>query len=116
MLKFLQLPGKNGCGGMEHDGVIVMEYVCENDMQNLGGRLVLMLMRASILVGGVVVVAVEVMVVEVVGLISFSEKWCLPVTEIECLGVGFGLVGSRIFDFCGRFVAVMVEMEVDELE
>ena len=50
-----------------------------------------MLMRAGILIGEVVVVAVGVMVVVVVGAISFSEKWCLPVMEVKCLGVGFGL-------------------------
>ena len=42
-----------------------------------------MLMRAGILVGGVVAVAVGVMVVAV-GIVSFSEERCLPVTEVEC--------------------------------
>ena len=39
--------GKMGVGGMEGDKGIVMEDVREDDMQNLGGRLlmVLMLMR-----------------------------------------------------------------------
>ena len=46
-------------------------------MQNLGGRLLLMLMRTGILIGEVVVVAVGVMVVVAVGGISFSEKQCL---------------------------------------
>ena len=54
-------------------------------MQNLGGRLVLMFMRAGILIGEVVVVAVGVMVVVAVGVmvvvavgvIYFSEKQCL---------------------------------------
>ena len=40
---------------MEGDIGIVME-VCGDDMRNLGGEMVLMLMRAGILVGGVVVV------------------------------------------------------------
>ena len=40
---------------MEGDIGIVME-VCGDDMRNLGGGMVLMLMRAGILVGGVVVV------------------------------------------------------------
>ena len=39
---------------MEGDSGIVMEDVCGNDMWNLGGRLVLMLMRTGILVGGVI--------------------------------------------------------------
>ena len=40
--------------------------VCEDGMQSLSGRLVLMFMRAGILVGEMVVVAVGVMVVVVV--------------------------------------------------
>ena len=52
-----------------------------------------MLMRAGILVGGVVVVAVCI--------VSFSKEGCLSVTEVECLRVGFGLVGGDIFDFGG---------------
>ena len=48
-----------GAGGMEVDSGTVMEDVCEDGMQNLGGRLMLMLMRACILVGGVVVVVLE---------------------------------------------------------
>ena len=75
-----------------------------------------MLMRAGILVGEVVVVAVEVMVVVAVGVISFSEKRCSSVTKVECLGVGFGLVGGDILDLSGGFIALVVEMEVDDLE
>ena len=37
---------------MEGDNVIVMEDVREDGMRNLGGRLVLMLTKAGILVGG----------------------------------------------------------------
>ena len=66
---------------MKGDSSIVMKDVCENGMRNLGGMLVLMLMRAGILVGGVVVVTV--------GVISFSEEQCLSATKVECLGVGF---------------------------
>ena len=54
-----------------------MEDLCEDGMQNLGGRLVLMLMRAGILVCQVVVVAVGVMVMVAVGVLSFSEKLSL---------------------------------------
>ena len=43
---------------MEDDSSIVIEDVCEDGMRNLDGRLVLMLMRAVVLVGEVVVVAV----------------------------------------------------------
>ena len=87
---------------MEGDSDIVMEDVCEDDMRNLGGRLELMLIRADCLVGEVIVVMVAVMVVVAVGVI-FSERQCLSVTEVECLGVGFGLVGDDIFDFGGGF-------------
>ena len=66
-----------------------------------------MLMRAGILVGGVVVVAV--------GIVSFSEKRCLFVMEVECWRVRFGLVGHDIFDSGGGFVVVVVE-EVNDLE
>ena len=64
-------------------------------------------MRASILVGELVVV--------VVGVISIFEKGFF-VTEIECLGVSFGLVASDILDLGGYFVGMVVEMEVDNLE
>ena len=80
---------------MEGDSIFVIEDVCEDGTQNLGGRLVLILMRAGILVGELVVVAVAVIVVVAVGMISISEQ-CLSVTKVECLGVGFGLVGGDI--------------------
>ena len=69
-----------------------------------------MLMRADILVGGVVVVVVGVMVmVEVgVGVASFSEGRCLPVVEVECVVVGCGLVGGDVLNFIGGFLAVGV--------
>ena len=82
---------------MEGDSGIAMEDVCGDDMQNLGGRLVLMLMRAGILVGGVVVVVVAVMVMVEVGVVSFSEGRCLPV--VECVVVGCELVGGDILNF-----------------
>ena len=75
---------KMGAGGMAGDSGINMEDVCVEGMRNVGGRLVSMLMRAGILVGGVVVVAVGVMVVVVVGIVSFSEEWCLSVMKVEC--------------------------------
>ena len=100
--------GEDGCGGMKGDSGIVTEDVCEDGIQNLGGRLVLMLIRAGILVGEMVVVAG--------GVISFSEKRCLSVTEVECLRVGFGLVEGDILDLSGGFIALLVEMEVDDLE
>ena len=86
-------------GGMEGDSGIVTEDVCEDDMRNLGGRLVLMLKRAGNLVSElvvVVVVVVGVMVVVAVGLLSISEKRCLSVMKVECLAVGYGSVGGDI--------------------
>ena len=77
-------------------------------MQNLGGRLVLMLLRTGILAGELVVVAV--------GVISFSEIRCFSVTEMECLRVGFGLLEGDILDLSGGFIALVLEMEVDDLE
>ena len=87
LLEFLQRPGGDGIRGMEGNSSIVVEDVCEDDMQNLGGRLVLILMRAGILVGELVLVTVKVMLVVVVGLIFISEKRCLLVMKVECLGV-----------------------------
>ena len=73
-----------------------------------------MLMRAGILVGGMVGVAVRVVVVTV-GIVSFSEERCLFVAKVECWKVHFGFVGHDIFDFGGGFVVVAVE-EVNDLE
>lgn len=56
---------------MEDDRGIVIGDECEVDKQNLGGRLVLMLMRKAIFVSEVVVVVVGVMVVVGVGVIYF---------------------------------------------
>ena len=77
-----------GEGGMEGYSGIFIEDICQDSILTLVRRLVLMLIRAGILVGEVVVVAV--------GVISFLKKRCLSVTELKCLGVGFGLVGSDI--------------------
>ena len=94
---------------MEGDSGIVMEDVCGDDMRNLGERLVLMLMRAGILVGGVVVVVVgRVMAMVEVGVVSFSEGRCLPVAEVEFVVVGCGLMGGNFLKFAGGFVVVVV--------
>ena len=58
------------------DSGIVMDDVCGDDMWTLGGRLVMILIRADILVGGKVVVVVGVMVMMEVGVVSFSEAMC----------------------------------------
>ena len=89
-----------------------MEDVCGDGRRNLGGRLVLMLMREGILVGGVVVVVVRVMVMVEVGVVSFSEGRCLPMAEVECVVVGCGLVGGDVLNFGGVFAVVMVVLEM----
>ena len=68
--------------GVEGDSGIIMENVCKDDMQNRGERLMLMLMIAGILAGGVVLVVVGVVVVVEVGVMSFSEGRLLPVAEV----------------------------------
>ena len=88
-----------------------MEDVCGDGRRNLGERLVLMLMREGILVGGVVVVVVRVMVMVEVGVVSFSEGRCLPMAEVECVVVGCGLVGGDVLNFGGVFAVVMVVLE-----
>ena len=120
--------GKMGAGRMEDDSGIITEDLSGCEGQNLGRRFVFMLMRANILIGEVVVVALGMMVVVVVGVvvvgvvvvvvgaISFSEKWCLSVMEVKCLGVGFGLVGGDILNLVEGFMEVVVEMKVDDLE
>ena len=96
LLEFLQRLRKDGSRVMESDSGIITEDVCEDGMQNLSGRLILMLARAGMSVGEMVVVAVGVMLGVAVGVISISEKRCLSVTEVECLGVGFRKVGDDI--------------------
>ena len=77
------------------------------------------MLRAGILLGEAVVVAVGVMVVAAaVGVMSFLEKRSLLVMkmEVEYLGVSFELVGGNILNLGGVFVAVVVEMKVEDFE
>lgn len=63
--------------------------------------------------------AVGVMVVAAaVGVMSFLEKRSLLVMkmEVEYLGVSFELVGGDILNLGGVFVAVVVEMKVEDFE
>ena len=73
-----------------------------------------MLMRAGVLVGGVVLVAVGLMVMLEVVVVSFSEGRCLPVAEVECLVVDYLLVGVDAMNFGGWFAAMVVETEVGD--
>lgn len=66
-MEFLQRLGEMGAGKMEDDRGIDIESECEVDKRNIGGRLVLMLMRAGIFVGEVVVAVVGVIVAVAVG-------------------------------------------------
>ena len=71
------------------------------------------------MLGETVVVAVGVMVVAAtVGVMSFLEKRSLLVMkmEVEYLGVSFELVGGDILNLGGVFVAVVVEMKVEDFE
>ena len=70
--------------------------------------LVLMLMRAGILVGGVVVVVVRVMLMVEVEVVSFPEGRFLPVAEVERVVVGCGLVGGDVLNFGEGLVVVVV--------
>ena len=70
---------------MELEGVVCI--------QNLGGVLVLIFIMASILVCFVGVLLVGVV---------FFKQHSLLVTEVECLGVNFVLVGGSIFNFGGN--------------
>ena len=83
LLEFLQHQKEDGCGVMKGDRGIVIEDLCEDDMQNLGGGLVQMLMRAGILFDEVTVVTVRVIVVAVVGLMYFFGKCCLPKKRVD---------------------------------
>ena len=57
------------------------------------------------------------MVVATVRVIFFGEGSVLATeVEVEFSWVSFGLVGGDIFDLQGAFVAVVVEMDVDNLE
>ena len=58
---------------MECDSGTVMEDVCGDDMQNLEGRLLLMLLRPGILGGEVVVVAMGVMVMGEMEMVFFLK-------------------------------------------
>ena len=67
------------CGEMEGDSGIVLE-VYRDDKRNLGGGMVLMLMRAGILVVGVVVVVLGVM-----GLLLLLLSLCFLLTFTQLL-------------------------------
>ena len=68
----------------------------------------LKLVIAGILVGGVVVMVVEVMVMVLVGAMSFFERRCLTVVEVECVVAGCGLVGGDALNFREGFVVVVM--------
>ena len=57
---------------------------------------------------------VGVMVMVKVGVVSFSERRCLPLAEVECVVVGCGLVAGDVLNFGGGFVVVVVETVVGD--
>ena len=101
MLELLQRVGKMGEGEIEGDNDMFTEDEYVVCIQNVGEKLVLIFIRAGILVCVVAVV--------VVGVKFFRERSFL-VTEVECLGVSFGVVGGGIFDLGGNFAAVVLEV------
>ena len=94
-------------GEMEDDRGMVMEVQCVVCIQNLGERPVLILIIVGISICMVVVVVVVV--------VFFKER-SLSVMVMECLGVGFWLVGGGIFNLGRDFVALVVEVDVEDLE
>ena len=94
-VRIVNVRGKMGAGGgMKSDSGIVIEDGCGCDIQNLGGRMVFMLMRAGILVGEVVAVVVGVMVVVAVGTISLSEKIVFVIDGGKVFRGGFWACGG----------------------
>ena len=69
---------------MEGDGGIILE-VCGDDKRNLGGGMVLMLMRAGILVVGVVVVVLGMMGLLLLLLLLLLLSLCFLLTFTQLL-------------------------------
>ena len=88
-------------GEIKNDNDMFMEDECVVCIRNLGGKLVLILIMAGILV---CVVAVVLVGMELFRECSFS------VIEVEYLVVGFGLVGGDIFNLGRNLVAVVVAL------
>ena len=82
-----------GVREMEYGIGMVMEVECVVCIRNLGGRLVLIFIMAGILVCVVGVVLEGVV---------FCREHSLLVMEVQCLGVGFVLVGGGIFNLSGN--------------
>ena len=93
-------------GEIEDCRGMVMEDECVVYIQNLVGRLVLVFVGLGILI--CVVGAV------VVGGVFFGKR-SMSMTEMECSGVSFTMVGSGTFNFGGDFKAVVVEIGVEDL-
>ena len=91
---------------IEDNRVMVMEDEFVIRMRNLGGRLGILICVGTL----VCMVAVVVAGVVFFGLLS------LLVMEMECLEVGFGLVGDDILNLGRDFVALVVEVDVEDIE
>ena len=88
-------------GEIEDCRGMVMEDECVVYIQNLVGRLVLVFVGLGILIC-------------VVGGVFFGKR-SMSMTEMECSGVSFTMVGSGTFNFGGDFKAVVVEIGVEDL-
>ena len=91
---------------IEDNRVMVMEDEFVIRMRNLGGRL------GIFICVGTLVCLVAVVVVGVV----FFGVLSLLVMEMECLEVGFGLVGDDILNLGRDFVVLVVEVDVKDIE
>ena len=87
---------------IEDNRVMVMEDELVIRMRNLGGRL-----GIFIWVG---------MWVCMVAVVVFLGVLSLLVMEMECLEVGFGLVRDDILNLGRDFVALVVEVDVKDIE
>ena len=91
---------------IEDNRVMVMEDEFVIRMRNLGGRL------GKFICVGTLVCMVAVVVV---GVVFFGVLFLL-VMEMECLEVGFGLVGDDILNLGRDFVVLVVEVDVKDIE
>ena len=91
---------------IEDNRVMVMEDEFVIRMRNLGGRLGILICVGTL----VCMVAVVVAGVVFFGVLS------LLVMEMECLEVGFGLVRDDILNLGRDFVALVVEVDVEDIE
>ena len=91
---------------IEDNRVMVMEDELVIRMRNLGGRLGIFIWVGMLVCMVAVVVA---------GVVFFGVLSLLGM-EMECLEVGFGLVRDDILNLGRDFVALVVEVDVKDIE